>query len=290
MTKVLIVGLGIITKGIIENLSKERNFELILYSRHYMKVNTSYTFEIINNLNDTCDHKDISIILTCFKDDLDAEEFLKTVHLDKLLLNKPLFVDMTTSKISSIKERKNLVESNGGYYVECPITGSKQGSEQGDLSLFVSHSVTSKAALEILNTFFSCIARNIYYFSESTAPTKFKLLYNGWGAAILLTLKYFNPEHYNFALNDANVIREIITTDGWMSGVASSKFEQINSEAFDDVNFKLESMIKDLEYAFESIHEFRNCSYFEMVRKNYTSIPSTFLKKDFSIIGMRDDN
>ncbi|GGT16030.1 NAD-binding protein [Streptomyces purpureus] len=51
--------------------------------------------------------------------------------------------------------------------------------------------------------------------------------------------------------DDFDVAGDIITGDGWMSLVCASKLDRMVEERFDDPDFALRHMIKDLGYAQE---------------------------------------
>lgn len=282
METIAIIGIGTITKGVIHNLFQSGKVKLLLFSRH---LKDYQNIKVFNNIYDLTD-EEIHIVITCFSNDEDAENFWGDPNSKKLLGNGRVVIDLTTSAIQNIHKRKNYIEEHDTAFVECPVTGSKNGSESGALSLFVHYSSLSESQQLTVNEILNIFAKKIYFFENSTAPTKFKLMYNAWGAAILLTLKTFNPANFEFQVNDLALAYEIIENDGWMAGVCQSKLAKIINEEFDDVHFKLELMNKDLLYARNSLGGLSKDSLFKLVLEQYSSLTKDdYLKtKDFSII------
>ena len=128
----------------------------------------------------------------------------------------------------------------------------------------------------------------LLFFEESTEPSKFKLLYNTWGVALLYSIAVFNPKYYGFTERSEIVANQIISNDGWMAKVCNSKLQQINSKQFDDVSFKLDYSLKDIDYAIEEVFlgKVREVEYLvQQIRK----LNQECSEKDFSILGERVD-
>lgn len=276
---ILIIGLGTITKGIVKNLIRGNFKNIKIYSAHYN--HPQYLgVPIINRLDDlNASILNAAVILFCFHDDIMAEKFLKSIDLS--CLKNSIIIDMTTSKIHSIISRKNIVEINNANYIECPFTGSREGSENGSLVLFIYKEKLNENNERLLRLFFDCISAKQYLFSYSGNPTKFKLIYNFWGATILVSLKYFNPEKFNFNREDLDLVKKIFSNTGWMSKVVSSKLEYICRDDFEDIHFKAELMLKDLTYAIDEIDVLEG-EYYVSVLEEYKKIEDK--SKDYTIV------
>ncbi|WP_348921671.1 NAD(P)-binding domain-containing protein [Enterococcus rotai] len=284
MINVLVIGYGVMTSGVIKRVVKNKKFNVTILSRH---VSQDSDIRVIRKVSELEDVENVDIILTCFKNISESKKFFLSLINTKTLLCKPIFLDMSTSKISYVKYLKAIIEKELGDFVECPVTGSKLGSLNGDLSLFIHHSLEGEKKKKLFNLF-NCISKKQYFFEEDTAPTKFKLLYNTWGAAILYTLKLFNPTSYDFSKKDESVALEIVKRDGWMSLVCSSKLDQINNKNFDDVHFKLEYMVKDLNYALEEVFYNNETKMIQYLIGKYCDFDEKYMEYDFSIIGKGD--
>ncbi|HGR9569199.1 TPA: 3-hydroxyisobutyrate dehydrogenase, partial [Streptococcus pneumoniae] len=114
------------------------------------------------------------------------------------------------------------------------------------------------------------------------------LIYNSWGAYLLYSIKLFNPLQYDFSPKSLEVANTIVCNDGWMSLVCNSKLEQINDQDFDDIHFRVEYMVKDLEYAnFSVFHdEVKEINY---LLQQYRDCLVTDSGKDYTVIGKYDN-
>lgn len=282
MENILIIGLGTITKGVVENISQNKEFRIIIYSEHYKGYYKN--IQVYNNMSEV-NLENVSIVITCFRNDKRGNDFWNKVAIFSQKFSGKLIVDMSTSQIDNVKKRKKNIEHMGAYYVECPFTGSKEGSEKGKLNLFVYHEDLDESLKIKLEKLFLSISTHVYIFSENGVPTKFKLIYNYWGASILLTLKYFNPELFDFNEHDMLLIKEILKKVGWMSKVVSDKLNKINNEEFDNIHFRAELMLKDLKYAMLDIGKFQEGEYYKRVLEEYLKIQD--LEKDYTIIAKK---
>lgn len=280
MKKILVIGLGVMTSGIIKNLKKKEEFEIFLLSRHCRSIQG---VTLINNFEQISEIRNLDIILTCFTTGEESVEFAEKIK-EAVQLNYNLWlIDMTTSKPSLVKKAKRIFESPQTHYVECPVTGSKQGSMSGSLSLFL-HINDRVVVPDYINLLFDCVAEHKYYFEKETEPTRFKLLYNAWGAAILNSIKTYNPSRLGLCPSSLETANHIIKNDGWMRLVCSSKLDQINSGDFDQVSFNLKYMKKDLSYAREEIFGDFN-SNFNFLYDQIKNLEPNDNQVDFSIIG-----
>lgn len=287
MINTAVIGVGNITKGIIKNIIENENLKLFIYSRHlknYLGQHCHDKLERLSNIN-------MDVIITCFSNDDDAKILCQELLHNNLISMGTLVIDLTTSTVQAIHNRRKQIENVGGKYIECPVTGSREGSERGELSLFVCMPELNTSEKSNVDLIFGLMSNKIYVFSESGGPSKFKLLYNVWGAAILLTLKAFNPLNFDFNTKDSELACEIVKEDGWMSAVCQSKLDQVNKKEFEDVHFRLELMVKDLLYAQKSIIDLNENDFFEFILTQYKESNKINLlrKLDFSIIARKVD-
>lgn len=281
MKKILIVGLGVITSGIINNILKKELFEIILLSKHCKSLPGVLVINDIKQLSP--ENKDIDVILTCFPTGEESILFYKSFSKFIKSNHETWLVEMTTSKPSLIIEAKNYCDKANKYFVECPITGSKTGSNEGTLSLFL-HINEDIQVPWFLHDFFECISDKQYFFSQLTEPTQFKLLYNAWGAAILRTIKTYNPSRLNLCSTSLETANLIIKNDGWMKLVCESKLDQINEKNFSEISFELKYMLKDLKYARDEVLGTEDLN-FNFLYEQLRYLDSENNNVDFSIIG-----
>lgn len=283
--KVLVIGYGIITRGILKILRQSNKYTIYLYSRHLNSTKNGSLLVSEDELSDVINQVDF--VITCFSNHIEMDSFINDIILNVQSLHKTIVIDFTTSRIDCVERFKIAVEANEGYYIEAPFTGSKSGSNSGQLSIFIhfdkSLTYNKKELMELLKT----ISKKIYFFEKSTEPTKFKLIYNSWGAYLLYSIKLFNPLKYGFSPKSQEVAKTIVCNDGWMSLVCHSKLEQINNQNFDDIHFKIEYMVKDLEYANYSVFhgELREIIF---LLQQYRDCLKNDSGKDYTVIGKND--
>ncbi|MBC1474401.1 hypothetical protein HB852_07200 [Listeria grandensis] len=279
MKNVLIVGYGILTKEINVHL-KNAGYSTVILSKHREKSG-----EVINDLREM--KISPNIILGCFKNWQDSKKFWFKNSVGILInRNNSICIEMSTLSEEYVQGWYKHIESCRGYGVESPITGSKNGGKQGTLSAFLYYRDGIKN--QEIRLFFDSFCKNIYIFSNLSNPTKFKLLYNAWGASILYSLKEFAPMIQSLEA-DTFLAQTILKSDGWMSLVCSAKLDQVLEGNFDDVHFKLGYMVKDLIYASEWF-ESNQLLMFELVKNEYVKKcdGKDNFNKDFSIVAGDD--
>ena len=134
MKKILIIGYGTMTAGIVKNLHKNKDFEIIVFSRHLENLSGSI---ILTRMCEVLALSDISAVISCFKNDEELVAFGKVIVNSQFINHGTIFIDMTTARPSKVLEYKLLIENSKGRFVESPMTGSKIGSYNGGLSLFL---------------------------------------------------------------------------------------------------------------------------------------------------------
>lgn len=273
--KVLFVGYGTISKGIISNLIKKTNIKINVWSR-----NTNFKSENIKCSNDIKNLvRNVQMIISCVPDDeISWSIWTNEIVMQHILKNKIYCVEMSTLSVEYLIRWYEYMEKVECKAIEAPLTGSKAGAENGELSIFL----YSKFRNEIRH-FFELFSKKIYDFSEPTEPMKFKLIYNVWGAGMLQQL----VEMYkviNENIKDKEVAYDIVMNDGWMSKICANIIPRVRNKKEADVNFKLGYMLKDVLYAESLFSDDRNRIY-QLIKQLYQEMV-TFDNKndDFSTI------
>ncbi|MER6379869.1 NAD(P)-binding domain-containing protein [Streptomyces sp. NPDC001127] len=245
MSHVLVSGYGVMTRGIIPHLVQSADISLALLSRHQtvppIAGVKSVSWEYV------CDSPP-DVILGCFESDERSKEFWNSPQVKHAVCAVGTScIEMSTLSHQWAIEWHSLIAAMGGTSIESPVTGSRVGASNGTLSAFVYESAKDERAVQILNAF----VQNRYDFHEPGNPTLFKLVYNAWGAALLHSLTAFVPTLQASLGEDFGVAAEIVRKDGWMSLVCNSKLGRMTAGKFDDPDFALKHMVKDLRYAHE---------------------------------------
>ena len=218
--KILIVGYGTITKGIINNISHKSSIKISVWSKNTNIEHEKYICS--SNLNEIIDNTDI--ILCCVPDDKASEEVWNNPIInDYVKKNAPYCMELSTLSYDYIKLWHKYIKTISGKPIESPLTGSREGANNG--------------------------SRCIYEFEEEGEPTKFKLIYNFWGASMLWQLsELYGIINNEFCCNN-EFVWKILETDGWMSLICKSIIPHVKKNKFDDVRFKLKYMKKDIDYS-----------------------------------------
>lgn len=268
--KLLIVGYGIITKELVHKF--EDSFQIYVLSHHLDPKSIHSNFHVLRKFSGNYD-----IILSCGPSNKIINFWKNNSVLKSISKNKTYCIEMGTLNMTTTRKWTTLVNDIGGNAIECPFTGSQSGAHKGLLSLFVCIGDTNVEIIDFLSIF----SKKIYLFDDYTYPTKFKLYYNAWGASILRTLSYFNPERF-FSGKELDMAKKIVTNDGWMSLVCKSKLSRISNHTYQNPEFQIKHMIKDLNY-FHEIADSNEISNLIEFYEQFRSFEGD--QADFSIVG-----
>ncbi|MFH9690907.1 NAD(P)-binding domain-containing protein [Streptomyces sp. NPDC017413] len=255
MIEVLVVGYGVMTRGILPHLLRNGEMSVFLMSRHltsppYPEVRLIQETDL-ESLGDSGVDAELTVcrpdvVLGCFENDAASRDFWTSPHVTAAIArNGSACIEMSTLSPAWIDAWHGHIRKAGGVAVECPVTGSRSGAAEGTLSAFVHQSVADARVETVLNTF----TRQRYSFGTAGHPTRFKLVYNAWGAALLHSLTAFVPALRTTLADDFDVAARILSSDGWMSLVCASKLDRMVESRFGDPDFALRHMVKDLRYA-----------------------------------------
>lgn len=273
--KVLILGSGVMAMGIARQLTQI--YDVVVLSRHLDP--TFIDFQVATDLDETLSH-DYSAVISCVTGDERSRELWLDERMYGLLRRvRPLVVELSTLSASWIGEWHQHMESLGVIAIESPVTGSRSGAEAGTLSSFFYSKNQSRLANEIFVRF----TNRIYRFSAPGNPTRFKLIYNSWGAALLTTLGPHVALLSEHLTDDFDLASRIVRSDGWMAPLVASKWDRRLDDYFENPDFRLAHMVKDLNYLREILDN--GDSYAHHVREAYETLlsPST-ANLDFSVI------
>ncbi|ORT57219.1 NAD(P)-binding domain-containing protein [Streptomyces sp. CB03238] len=241
MLDVLVVGYGLMTRGILPHLLRREELSVSLMSRHL----TSPPYPEVRLVR-AAELERPDAILGCFEDDDASRDFWTSPHVTEAVARgHSACIEMSTLSPSWIDAWHGHIRESGGVAVECPVTGSRSGAADGTLSAFVHQSAYDARVETVLNAF----TRQRYSFGSAGHPTRFKLVYNAWGAALLHSLTAFVPTLRTVLDDDFDVAARILSSDGWMAPVCASKLDRMVESRFDDPDFALRHMVKDLRYA-----------------------------------------
>ncbi|MFJ3220245.1 NAD(P)-binding domain-containing protein [Kitasatospora sp. NPDC086801] len=243
--RVLVAGYGVLTQGILPHLAARPGFSVGLTSRHQVEPPLpgveSVDAESVQDFRP-------DVILGCFASDRRSRAFWTDSRTRRAIAERGAgCIEMSTLSLDRAQHWHAEITAAGGVGTESPVTGSRSGASAGTLSAFVYQGVPDPRADQVLRTF----TRRRYDFSAPGHPTRFKLVYNAWGASLLYSMAAFVPVLRESLGEDFTVAEQVVRSDGWMAPVCASKLDRMLSGRYDDPDFAVQHMVKDLDQAAE---------------------------------------
>ena len=131
--KVGIIGTGLMGFPMAINIAKK--YELKAFNRTFdkMKDLEKYKINLCSTLDNLC--KDTDVIISMLPGD---EEVLKTVsQVKKYIKPNSVFVDMSSTKVSTANECYKVLKEINSYFVDAPVSGGPEGAKSGSLAIMV---------------------------------------------------------------------------------------------------------------------------------------------------------
>lgn len=131
--KVGIIGTGLMGFPMAINIAKK--YELKAFNRTFdkMKGLEKYKINLCSALDNLC--KDTDVIISMLPGD---EEVLKTVsQVKKYIKPNSVFVDMSSTKVSTANECYKVLKEINSYFVDAPVSGGPEGAKSGSLAIMV---------------------------------------------------------------------------------------------------------------------------------------------------------
>jgi 3-hydroxyisobutyrate dehydrogenase len=162
-----------------------------------------------------------------------------------------LWLQTSTVGLAAARELAKLAEDAGSPFVDCPVLGTKQPAEQGELIVLASgpDEVRDDAA-----PVFDAIGKQTLWLGEAGAGTRMKLVLNGW----LLSLTAALGESIALAEKlgvDPEKFLEILDGAPMGSPYAQLKGKAILGGKLDEPSFPLELAAKDARLVLEAAAE-----------------------------------
>ncbi|MGB4135324.1 MAG: NAD(P)-binding domain-containing protein [Microbacterium sp.] len=273
--RILIFGSGVMATGIARLLAE--GHDVTVLSQHLDQ--SQERFDVVRTLDDVPPHP-YSAVISCVVDDERSREIWLHPSVEALLRRHlPAVVELSTLSVAWIEEWHRRMDALGVVAVESPVTGSRSGADSGTLSAFR----FSRSPSRLVDEIFGVFTRRVYEFSAPANPTRFKLIYNSWGASVLATLGPHAALLHDHLAEDLVVASRIVRSDGWMAAVVNAKWDRYRDDDFGDADFRLAHMVKDLDYLSEIVPD--DDTYIRKIRDAYAAVLSPSTKDlDFSAI------
>ena len=160
-------------------------------------------------------------------------------------------VECATLSVSWIRELHTLARARGVAFIDCPVTGSKEGAEKGTLTLLTG---AEKADLEKVRPVLEAISARIFCFGPPGAGTEYKLINNLMLAAQTMAAAEGIALSRRAGL-DPNLAAEAMRIGAMASPIVRAKLPAILKQDYSDTQFALRWMLKDLRYGLELARE-----------------------------------
>jgi 3-hydroxyisobutyrate dehydrogenase len=156
-------------------------------------------------------------------------------------------VECATLSVRWIRELAALARARKVAFIDCPMTGSKEGAEKGTLTLLTG---AEESELEKARPVLAAFSARIFYFGLPGAGTTYKLVNNLLLAAQTLAAGEGIALAARAGL-DPNLVAEAVQAGAMASPIVKAKLPAILKQDFSDTQFALRWMLKDLRYGIE---------------------------------------
>ena len=247
MTRTAVLGLGIIGGGIARNLLR-KGFPVTVWNR------TPARAEPLRGLGAAvaatpaeAAHEADAVIDAVT--DVEASREVWTGGQGALAAMRPgaAAVECATLTVDWIRRLHALAAERGLAFVDCPVTGGREGAEKGALTLLIG---AEEPALAEVRPVLEAFSARIYRFGPPGMGTAYKLINNLMLAAqILATGEGFALAEQSGL--DLASVAEAVQAGAMASPIVKAKLPFLLKRDFTDTNFALRWMLKDLRYGLE---------------------------------------
>ncbi|HZY42202.1 MAG TPA: NAD(P)-dependent oxidoreductase, partial [Anaerolineae bacterium] len=191
------------------------------------------------------------IISVVSDDDASREVWLGSHGALPALRSSAVAIECGTLSLDWIRQLHAYARDYNVVFIDAPLGGSRSVAESGTLTLFIG---AEDAALEIARPVLSAFATNLMHFGPPTSGAAYKLINNLQGALHLLALGEGVALAERAGLN-MQTVAQAITSGAAASPMVKGKIQNVITRHYDDVNFALRWMHKDLTYALRAADE-----------------------------------
>ncbi len=251
MNRVAVLGLGIIGGGIARNLL-HKGFSVVVWNRTPARAEPFRALGAEAAASPAAAARGADVVIDAVTD-VDASRTVWTGEQGALAAMTPgaAAVECATLTVNWIRELHGLAAGRGTPFIDCPVTGGREGAEKGTLTLLIGAEEDELAAVRPVLEAFSA---RIFRFGPPGMGTAFKLINNLILAAQILV----TGEGIAFAERsglDLLLVAEAIQSGAMASPIVKAKLPLILKRDFSDTNFALRWMLKDLRYGLEYADE-----------------------------------
>lgn len=257
MTKIGMIGCGLMGKGMVKNLVK-KGHEVIVYD-----ANPS-TLDYISNIGAKPVESiqeipsDITFLLTS----LPSSEILEQILLgDSGAINwmKPdtFILDMGTTDVKLTQYIHKITTNKNISFFDCPVSGGPQGAEQGTLTIMVGGDHKN---IKTITPILEVLGSEIIYIGESGSGQIVKLCNNMIvaGTITLLSEVFITGEGAGVPTSK---LAEVLGKGSAQSKVLSVFGPNLVNDEYENVLFQLNHMAKDIDLYMSLVEQDKASSY-----------------------------
>jgi len=247
MIRVAVLGMGIMGRGIATNLVR-KGFSTAVWNRTAARAEPLRELgaDVAGSPAEAAAGADVVIDVVT---DVAAsrEVWMGPVGALAAMATGSTAVECATLSVRWIRELHGLARARGVGFIDCPVTGSKEGAEKGTLTLLTG---AEKADLDKARPVLEAFSARIYSFGPPGTGTEYKLINN-----LLLAVQTMAAAE-GIALSrraglDPNLVAEAIQAGATASPIVKAKLPAILKQDYSDTQFALRWMLKDLRYGLE---------------------------------------
>ncbi len=242
--RVALIGVGIMGGGMAANWLR-KGFEVSVYNRTRAKAEALATSGVRVADTPAAAARDADYIVAMVSDDeasravwLGADGAVAAARPDAVL------IETSTLSPGWIRELAAVVKQSGRGFLEAPVGGSKGAAAEGKLTMFVGG---DEETLERARHVLEAVSVKVTRIGENGAGASWKLINNMMASTHLAIL----AEGLAFAEKagvDLALAAELIRGGASASPVATLKLPRMLERNFDDPDFALDMMVKDITY------------------------------------------
>lgn len=247
MTRVALLGLGIMGGGMAANLLKQ-GFALTVYNRTREKAEplAQLGAQIADTPREAA--QDADVIVSMVGDDAASRAVWQGEDGALTgLKSGAVLVECSTLTPEWIVELAGLASQAGGKFLDAPVLGSKGSAANGELTLLVGGDAET---LESVRPVLEAISSRIAHLGVVGSGATYKLINNMMAAVHIAALAEGLALAERAGL-DIEKIAPLITTGAVNSNIVKGKLPRMMEHRYEDTEFALKWMQKDVRYALE---------------------------------------
>ncbi|MGP4105943.1 NAD(P)-dependent oxidoreductase [Virgibacillus sp. L01] len=242
METIGVIGCGLMGRGIVRNLMKS-SYRVLIYDIDKEAVQSLVNdgAEAYAGLTEMAVEVDY-LILSLPSPELVKKTLVEEGVIDSMRAGTKV-MDMSTNDVEVTKWLYEYAETRGIDFFDCPLSGGPAGSEDGKLTIMVGgYDKLFPSLLPVLNS----IGKHIEYIGPSGAGQTVKLCHNMvvGGVITLLSETFLTGERSGVSKDK---IASILQNGSAQTKVMEVFGQNILDGTFDDVNFSLTNMLKDID-------------------------------------------